>query len=96
MVKRIEGGASVDGVARAAGVTPKALRWWRWRLRPERGEPRSTVAATLLPVEVVGIPCPRPERVIEIATATTTVRVPIGTEPSYVAELVTALRSRSC
>ena len=71
------------------GVSVAALRSWIYRLRRERGsvsEPR------LLPVRVVAS-SPAVGDALEVVVGEIRVRVPSGTDPAYVASLLTALRT---
>ena len=76
-------------VAARHGVSVSALRSWIYRLRRERGrvgEPR------LLPVRIVGS-SPAVREALEVVVGEILLRVPSGTDPTYVASLLTALRT---
>lgn len=77
-------------VAARHGVSVSALRSWIYRLRRERGrgasgEPR------LLPVRITTAPAVRES--VEVVVGEILIRVPAGTDPRYVADLLAALRA---
>jgi transposase-like protein len=78
------------GVAERHGVSVAALRSWIYRLRRERGGTGSS-EPRLLPVRVTALSVARES--LEIVVGDTLVRVPAGTDPAYIASLVTALRA---
>ena len=71
----------VAAVARRHRVNRRTLAWWRWRLAHE---PR------LLPV-VVEPAAMRAPQTVEIAVGVVRLRIDVGTEVGYVADLVHAL-----
>ena len=91
---------SIDRVARRHRVAPKRLTWWRWWLaREERATAKAAPTARsrgkeqrFLPVEVSPPPILIGGAAVEIAIGDIKLRVESGTEPSYVAALVEALR----
>ena len=90
----VDDGATIESTARQHGVRPRTLSWWRWRLRHEAKKNRPE--AKLLPIVLRAQP-PR-----EVAAACgpivvdilgdVALRVPVGTDVGYVAELVAAVR----
>jgi len=91
-------GQSVARFSARRGLKPETLQWWRWQLRrasPVAGNARPTIR--LLPVGMVesaasadvGTPA-----LVEVFLGDIGVRVPVGTEPGYVAALIAALRGR--
>ncbi len=99
LVREAERVGSVTEVARRHGLRRATLAWWRWQLR------RGTVARSatkrsavqLVPVRVRAegregaSPC---DDVIEIAVRGALIRVRIGQDVGYVAELAAALAAR--
>jgi hypothetical protein len=86
---------SVAETAARHAVNARTLAWWRWRLRSERSSPavlRGTRQPRLLPVVVAGGEGFRTEP-IEIAVGSVGIRVAVGTDTSYVASLVEAIRA---
>ena len=98
LVGEVERGASVDEVARRHGVRSGTLAWWRWQLR------RGTVARSatkrtsvqMVPVRVRSSPrvVAPVDDVIEVAVRGALVRVRVGQDPRYIAELAAALSAR--
>ena len=84
-------GSSLSHVefARQHRVHVGSLRGWLYRLRRER---LSASVPRMLPVRVETPPPASGPGVVEIHVLGVVVRVPVGTEPSYVAELVGRLR----
>jgi len=59
MVQRwSESGLSAGEFARRAGIEPKRLTWWRWKLSAEPPAPKTKAPLSFLPVRVVDIPTP--------------------------------------
>lgn len=74
-------------------IRPRTFSWWRWRLRGGRHvgpESVRLVAVDLKPT----LPTTPPNRAVFVHVANVDVRVEIGTDVAYVADLVGALRSR--
>jgi hypothetical protein len=91
LVAEAERCGSVARTAERHGVNPQRLSWWRWTLRREEREAGS---ASLLPVVIAGPPAhPSFVGCLEIVVGGVAVRVPIGSDASYVATLVAALRT---
>jgi transposase-like protein len=91
---QVEAGQRPAEVARRLGVSPKTLSWWCWRLRKDQQEGVAVEVAReeFLPVVVRDlVPV---SGAVELAVADVQLRVPVGTDTSYVAELTQALRSR--
>ena len=75
-------------------LSPRTVAWWRWRLRRERREISSREEVRLVAVDV-----PQPLHVgvggaVRVVMGELDVRVEVGTDVTYVAALVAALRSR--
>ena len=97
-VEDIGEGESTGVAAKRLGVKRETLSWWKWRLKTEIG-----AVPQFIPVVVGkgsrgdesaagGVP----SRMLEVEVAGgVTVRVPVGADVEYVAEMVMALR-RSC
>ena len=90
LVAEVERDGSVARVAQRHRVVRGTLSWWRWQLGRERrtttkSEPR------LLPVVLESSATPV-GTAIEIALGDVTLRLPAGTEVSYVTALTAALR----
>lgn len=92
LVARVNGGTAISAVASAAGVSVKSLSWWRWRFRREEQQTAAASPAAFLPIELRA-PEYATKASVEISIATSTMRVPIGADPHYVAALMAALRS---
>lgn len=94
-VDEVERGGTVAATARAHGVKPKTLAWWRWTLRREaESTPRS---ARLLPVVLSPGPTAVSKSFTHEAIAIelregVSFRVPVGSDVGYVAALVAAVR----
>ena len=72
-----------------------SFRGWLYRLRSGSAQGKVARSATrLLPVRVAPAGSPDDETVIEFAVGDALLRVRGGFGPSYIAELVTLLRSR--
>lgn len=72
-----------------------AFQYWMYRKSKKHSESAAKLSESFLPFEVVGSAAPtaRPGAAIEIALAGgVLVRLPVGTEPRYVGELLRALR----
>ena len=74
-------GRSVERIARQHGVTPRLLRWWRWRL----GTSPTTAMQSPRMIEVLPVPVPVP---VTAATDRAGVRILVG---DVVLELPTAM-----
>jgi hypothetical protein len=78
------------------GLTLATFRWWRSQLRRDGVPALVTEPVRMLSVDVVGDP--RPQRPVEapvvVSFAGLDVRVQLGADVEYVAELVAKLRSR--
>ena len=87
--REVRRGARVGDVAQRLGVRPRTLQWWHWKLRGERSvEPRG-----FLPVVVDDGGAPVSPAALELETNGVRIRVDLGTDVTYVAALVTAIRS---
>jgi len=91
LVAKVERGRSVSDVALEHGVSPKTLSWWKWRLKQEPDV--QTAEPSFLPVVVreVALRDEKP-REVRFELADLQLRIEVGTDPSYVAALVGALR----
>jgi hypothetical protein len=101
VLARFEGsGRSRREFAAEAGVGLAIFQYWLYKLRRERGVKvvRKAAAAPevrLVPVTVKAQPA-APAR-LEVHVAGVRLRVPVGADPGYVAQLAIALREgRSC
>ena len=89
MVAEVQQGARLADVARRYGVQPRTLSWWRWKLRSEGAQvprflpvvTRASTAATIAAPSVVQL------RISDVS-----IRVRTGTDVTYVAALIDALR----
>jgi transposase-like protein len=98
LVREAERIGSVDEVARRHGVRRATLAWWRWQLR------RGTVARSatkrspvhLVPVRVRAEPRESApvDEVVEVVVRGALIRVRVGQDVGYVAELAAALAAR--
>lgn len=90
IVASFEGsGLTVARFCSSRRLKPKALRWWKWKLAREA---RST-SVRLVPVGVVDAAVVS-RAPIELALGDIAIRFEAGTEPEYLAALVSALRGR--
>lgn len=87
LVAEVQAGASLRDVAARHRVNPATLRWWTGRLRSE------PPPVPLRLVEVEASAGPLAARAIEIETRVVALRIEEGTDVTYVAELVRALRA---
>ena len=94
LVGEVARGRTIAQTAERHGVNPKTLAWWRWTLRRER-EPVTN--AQLLPVVFsagsASAIASRAEPVVVDLRDDISLRVPIGSDVSYVAALVAAVRA---
>jgi hypothetical protein len=92
LVAEAESCGSIARTALRRGVNAKTLSWWRWTLRREEAP---TAEARLLPIAIADGPLPETAtRPIEIVIRDdVALRVPLGSDVSYVAALVAAVRS---
>jgi transposase-like protein len=97
LVAEAETSGSIEDVARRHGVKSNALRWWRWRIR------RGTVARSATktkPVQMIPVRVRErkvvaaPDDLVEVVVRGAIVRVRIGHDVRYVAELASALAAR--
>lgn len=97
LVHEVDAGATIKQVARRHGVRVGTLKWWRWQLG--RGKvARSATKATVQMVPVrVREPAPTAataDDVVEVLVRSAMVRVRVGQDTRYVAELAAALAAR--
>jgi len=92
LVREVEAGASLDQVARVG-----TLKWWRWQLRSGKVARSATKAA----VQMVPVRVREPARavepaddVVEVLVRGAMVRVRVGQDATYIAELAAALAAR--
>src|SRR5687767_787771 len=94
LIARFEGsGDSRKAFAAKAGVGLAIFQYWLYKLRRERspivGRPRGS-EVRLVPI-TVRAPA-RATSLVEIRVSGVRMRVPVGTDPRYVAQLAAALR----
>ena len=97
MIAELEqSGESLETFCARRRIAPATLRWWRWRLPAPGAAPADACG-----VQLVGIDVVTPSRseaasgsTVEIAVGGVSVRVAIGTDPTYVAALVVELGRR--
>jgi hypothetical protein len=78
----------------ARGLVAGSFRGWLYRLRKERQQSKVAPSATrLVPVRVRGVEASS-DGVVEIAVPGAVMRVQVGADVKYVAELAAALASR--
>jgi transposase-like protein len=94
LVREVESGGSIAEVARRHGVRPRTLTWWRWRLRRGKVARSATKAVQMVPVRVREVARPAVDDVVEVLVRGAVVRVRVGQDPRYVAELAAALAAR--
>jgi hypothetical protein len=88
-------GQSHDAFCAEQALNVGSFRGWLYRLRhaAERGKVARS-ATRLLPVRVAPSAVGDDQTLIEVAVGGVVVRVRCGSDPAYVAELVTRLRDR--
>lgn len=97
LVREIEAGASADQVARRHGVRVGTLKWWQWQLRRGKvAHSASKAKVEMVPVRVreAARPVAPADDVVEVLVRGAMVRVRVGQDPSYIAELAAALAAR--
>lgn len=98
LVREVDRVGSVDEVARRHDIRRATLAWWRWQLRRGKVARSATKrgAVQLVPVRVrdESRRVESVDDVIEIAVRGALVRVRVGQDPSYIAELAAALSAR--
>lgn len=90
LLEEVRAGASPADVAKRHRVKESTLRWWRTELRARPSAP----GPRLVPVVGASAVVP-PARYVELAIADVVLRVQVGADVGYVAELARAL-SRAC
>jgi len=94
LVREVESGGSIAEVARRHGLRPRTLTWWRWQLRRGKVARSATKAVQMVPVRVREVVRPAVDDVVEVLVRGAVVRVRVGQDPRYVAELAAALAAR--
>jgi transposase-like protein len=94
LVREAESGGTIADVARRHGVRPRTLTWWRWQLRRGKVARSATKAVQMVPVRVREVVRPAVDDVVEVLVRGAVVRVRVGQDPRYVAELAAALAAR--
>ena len=95
LVREVEAGDSMEQVARRHGVRVGTLKWWRWQFRRGTVARSATKAVQMVPVRVR--PAQRDsavDDVVEVLVRGALVRLRIGQDPRYIAELAAALGER--
>lgn len=80
-------GASAEAFAAKHGLSPITLRWWASKLGLTS---RNEAATALVPVEIAPVHV-REAGTLELELGALRMRVEVGADPRYVAELVRAL-----
>lgn len=76
-------------------IRARTLTWWRWRLRGEAHARPEAESVRLVAVDLQTPVAPMPlDRAVYVRVADVDVRIEVGTDVAYVADLVGALRSR--
>ena len=98
LVREAERVGSLDEVARRHGVRRATLSWWRWQLRRGTGARSATKRSPvqLVPVRVRAEPRESAlhDEVVEVVVRGALIRVRVGQDVGYVAELAAALAAR--
>lgn len=97
LVREVEAGASLDQVARRHGVRVGTLKWWRWQLRSGKVARSATkTAVQMVPVRVreSARAIEPADDVVEVLVRGAMVRVRVGQDATYIAELAAALAAR--
>lgn len=101
-VTEIAAGGSAAEISRREGLRHQTLLWWKWRLGHEqrvaaKRRPRKTVEkqalAAFLPVEAHAVQIAPVSHDVIVELPHLAVRVTVGADPGYVAQLVHALRA---
>jgi transposase-like protein len=94
LVAEVERGRTIARTAERHGVKPKTLAWWRWTLRREDAR---VTNAQVLPVVFSAGSAPAivtsTEPIAIALPGDVSIRVPIGSDVSFVAALVAAVRA---
>ena len=97
LIAEAERSGSVSQTARRHQVNVKTLSWWRWKLKGKKVR-RTETRAHLLPVVFAAGQAPGPDRRTEFVELEMrggiVVRVPVGSDVSYVAALAFAVHSK--
>jgi transposase-like protein len=88
----VERGAKVAEVAGRIGVRAGTLSWWLWKLRREVAKGRRRKRTSFLPV-VVAQPVRSAPAIVELEASGVRLRVEVGTDVRYVADLLAAIRA---
>lgn len=97
LVAEAERSGLIEEVARRHGVSSKALRWWRWRIRRGTVAPSATKTK---PVQMLPVRVRDPkvvvasDELVEVVVRGAIIRVRVGHDVRYVAELASALAAR--
>lgn len=86
-----QSGQSMAEFCASTGLAPHTFAWWRWRLGHSARTRRGRDEVRLLPVEIT---LPSRNGAVVLTVSGVELRVEVGTDVKYVAELVTELRSR--
>jgi hypothetical protein len=89
-------GLKLAEFARAQGVAPATLSWWRWTIGRRERERRSPAPGAFVGVQLVGaaVAPPRPFEVV--LPGRRVVRVPSGFDAAELARLLSALEAAPC
>lgn len=90
LVAEVRGGAAVADVAKRHRVNEGTLRWWRTQLRSTATNDGPRLVPVVSPEHIAVPPC-----LVEVAISGIVLRVQVGADVTYVAELARAL-SRTC
>ena len=98
LVREVARVGSVDEVARRHGVRRGTLAWWRWQLArgtvAHSATKRSAVQQIPVRVRAEAAESEPVDDVIEVAVRGAIIRVRVGQDVGYVAELAAALAAR--
>ena len=89
LVAEVQHGGRLADVARRYGVQPRTLSWWRWKLRSEGAQVPRFLPVVTPPSTAAAV---APPGVVQLRISDVSIRVRTGTDVSYVATLIDALR----
>lgn len=87
LVRAVLDGDAIAAVARRHNVSNSALGYWVTKAK------KASAPASFLPVRVAPPPRARPSSLLELRVEDLRLRFPAGTEPTYLASVLSALRS---
>jgi hypothetical protein len=85
-------GLSCRAFADRAGIHPRSLTWWAWKLRQDGAAAEKTKRPAFVPVEVVHSPAAAPtERLEVVLPGGARLHVPAQFDPTALAQVIAVL-----